>query len=84
MLRRPFWTFLWNLKVRLFHDTYQEREITGYSALKCVVQIVDPAAIEALVDKVLADNPKQLLQYRGGKTKLQGFFAGQVWRKRKA
>ncbi|CAL9119371.1 unnamed protein product, partial [Musa acuminata var. zebrina] len=30
---------------------------------------VDPAAIEALVDKVLAANPKQLQQYRGGKTK---------------
>lgn len=41
-------------------------------------QIVDPAAIEALVDKVLAANPKQLEQYRAGKTKLQGFFAGQV------
>lgn len=41
-------------------------------------QIVDPAAIEALVDKVIAANPKQLQQYRAGKTKLQGFFAGQV------
>ncbi|CAL9119351.1 unnamed protein product, partial [Musa acuminata var. zebrina] len=41
--------------------------------------IVDPAAIEALVDKVLAANPKQLQQYRGGKTKLQGFFAGQMF-----
>jgi aspartyl-tRNA(Asn)/glutamyl-tRNA(Gln) amidotransferase subunit B len=31
-----------------------------------------------MVVKVIADNPKQLEQYRGGKTKLQGFFAGQV------
>jgi aspartyl-tRNA(Asn)/glutamyl-tRNA(Gln) amidotransferase subunit B len=31
-----------------------------------------------MVDKVIADNPKQLEQYRAGKTKLQGFFAGQV------
>jgi aspartyl-tRNA(Asn)/glutamyl-tRNA(Gln) amidotransferase subunit B len=31
-----------------------------------------------MVDKVLAENPKQLEQYRGGKTKLQGYFAGQV------
>lgn len=45
---------------------------------KDLVQIADPAAIEAMVDKVLADNPKQLEQYRAGKTKLQGFFAGQV------
>ncbi|KAK9287772.1 hypothetical protein L1049_016212 [Liquidambar formosana] len=29
-------------------------------------------------DRVLSDNPKQLEQYRGGKTKLQGYFAGQV------
>ena len=41
-------------------------------------QIADPAAIEAMVDKVIADNPKQLEQYRAGKTKLQGFFAGQI------
>ena len=32
-----------------------------------------------MVDKVIAENPKQLEQYRGGKTKLQGYFAGQVW-----
>lgn len=44
------------------------------------LQIVDPAEIEKLVDKVLSENPKQLEQYRGGKTKLQGFFAGQVWK----
>ncbi|KAF9610942.1 hypothetical protein IFM89_025851 [Coptis chinensis] len=39
--------------------------------------IVDPNEIERMVEKVLADNPKQLEQYRGGKTKLQGFFTGQ-------
>jgi len=31
-----------------------------------------------MVAKVIADNPKQVEQYRGGKMKLQGFFAGQV------
>ncbi|KAK1682349.1 hypothetical protein QYE76_043197 [Lolium multiflorum] len=45
---------------------------------KDLIQIADPAAIVAMVDKVLADNPKQLEQYRAGKTKLQGYFAGQV------
>ncbi|CAA6673310.1 unnamed protein product [Spirodela intermedia] len=50
---------------------------------KDLVQIVDPAAIEALVEKVIAENPKQLQQYRGGKTKLQGFFAGQVMKESK-
>ncbi|WOL04458.1 glutamyl-tRNA(Gln) amidotransferase subunit B, chloroplastic/mitochondrial [Canna indica] len=50
---------------------------------KDLIQIVDPTVIEALVDKVLAANPKQLQQYRGGKTKLQGFFAGQVMKESK-
>lgn len=41
-------------------------------------QISDPAVIESMVDKILADNVKQVEAYRGGKTKLQGFFVGQV------
>ncbi|KAK2375859.1 glutamyl-tRNA(Gln) amidotransferase subunit B, chloroplastic/mitochondrial [Trifolium repens] len=45
---------------------------------KDLVQIADPVEIEKMVVKVIAENPKQLEQYRGGKTKLQGFFAGQV------
>jgi len=42
------------------------------------MQIADPVEIEKMVDKVIVENPKQVEQYRGGKTKLQGFFAGQV------
>ncbi|XP_034200720.1 glutamyl-tRNA(Gln) amidotransferase subunit B, chloroplastic/mitochondrial isoform X2 [Prunus dulcis] len=42
------------------------------------MNVVDPAEIEKWVEKVLSENPKQLEQYRGGKTKLQGYFAGQV------
>lgn len=41
-------------------------------------QISDTATIEAMVEKILADNMKQVEAYRGGKTKLQGFFVGQV------
>lgn len=41
-------------------------------------QISDPAEIEAIVDKVLAANPGQLEQFRGGKEKLKGFFVGAV------
>lgn len=43
-----------------------------------MVQISDTATIESMVDKILADNMKQVEAYRGGKTKLQGFFVGQV------
>lgn len=31
-----------------------------------------------MVEAVLAANPKQLADYVGGKTKLAGFFTGQV------
>jgi len=41
-------------------------------------QVTDSSAIEAMVDEVIAANPEQLEQYRAGKTKLMGFFVGQV------
>ena len=41
-------------------------------------QISDTSAIEKIVDEVLAANPKQLEQYRAGKTTMLGFFVGQV------
>ncbi|OQY55817.1 MAG: Asp-tRNA(Asn)/Glu-tRNA(Gln) amidotransferase GatCAB subunit B [Candidatus Parabeggiatoa sp. nov. 2] len=41
-------------------------------------QVTNTGAIEKLIDEVLANNPKQLQDYRGGKEKLFGFFVGQV------
>ena len=41
-------------------------------------QITDPAAIERVIDEVMARNPTQLADYRAGKDKLFGFFVGQV------
>ena len=43
-------------------------------------QISDPAAIEKLIDEVIAANPKQVEQYRGGKKTVAAFFVGQVMR----
>jgi aspartyl-tRNA(Asn)/glutamyl-tRNA(Gln) amidotransferase subunit B len=43
-------------------------------------QITDSSAIEKIVDEVLAAHPKQLEQYRAGKTTMLGFFVGQVMR----
>ena len=40
--------------------------------------IVLSGAIEKVIDEVMASNPKQLEQYRGGQDKLFGFFVGQV------
>src|SRR6266853_1699665 len=41
-------------------------------------QITDSAAIEKIIDEVLAANPKQVEQYRGGKKTVLGFLVGQV------
>jgi len=41
-------------------------------------QISDTGALEKIIDDVIAANPKQLEQYRGGKTTVMGFFVGQV------
>jgi aspartyl-tRNA(Asn)/glutamyl-tRNA(Gln) amidotransferase subunit B len=41
-------------------------------------QITDTAAIERVIDEVMAKNPGQLADYRSGKDKLFGFFVGQV------
>jgi aspartyl-tRNA(Asn)/glutamyl-tRNA(Gln) amidotransferase subunit B len=41
-------------------------------------QITDTSAIERVIDEVLARNPGQLAEFRGGKDKLFGFFVGQV------
>jgi len=48
---------------------------------KGLAQITDSSAIEAAVDEVVAANPKEVDEYRAGKTKLLGFFVGQVMRK---
>ena len=44
---------------------------------KGLEQVSDTGAITAVVDKVLAENPDKVEQYKGGKTGLIGFFVGQ-------
>ncbi len=41
-------------------------------------QITDSGAIESVLDEIIAANPKQFEQLKGGKDKLMGFFVGQV------
>jgi len=41
-------------------------------------QITDTGAIEKIIDDVIAANPKQLEQYRGGKKTVISYFVGQV------
>ena len=51
-------------------DTIIERE-----GLK---QVSDTGELQAIIEQLVADNPTQAEQYRGGKEKLLGFFVGQV------
>jgi aspartyl-tRNA(Asn)/glutamyl-tRNA(Gln) amidotransferase subunit B len=41
-------------------------------------QISDTSALEAMIDQVIAENPKQVEGYRAGKKTLAGFFVGQI------
>ena len=55
-----------------------EGDADAVIAKKGLKQITDTGAIEKVIDEVMASNPKQLEQYRGGQDKLFGFFVGQV------
>lgn len=48
-----------------------------------LVQVSDQGALAAWVDEVLAANPAEVARYRGGETKLMGFFVGQVMKRSK-
>ena len=45
---------------------------------KGLKQITDSGAIETVLDEIIANNPKQVEDLKGGKDKLMGFFVGQV------
>jgi aspartyl-tRNA(Asn)/glutamyl-tRNA(Gln) amidotransferase subunit B len=62
---------------------FEEMYATGKDAAaiveeKGLKQVSDTGALEAMVDKVIADNPKQVEQYRGGKETVITFFVGQL------
>ncbi|MCF2969599.1 Asp-tRNA(Asn)/Glu-tRNA(Gln) amidotransferase subunit GatB [Synechococcus sp. Nb3U1] len=50
-------------------------------AAKGMTQISDSGALETMIAEVIAENPDQLEQYRSGKTKLFGYFVGQLMKK---
>jgi len=68
---------------KIAKDVFAEMFATGKTPAEIVrekglVQITDTSAIEKIVDEVIAANPKEAENYRGGKTALMGFFVGQV------
>lgn len=50
---------------------------------KGLKQVTDTAAIEAIVDMVIANNPDNVAAYRNGKVNLRGWFVGQVLKESK-
>jgi len=50
---------------------------------KGLVQVSDEGALVALVQEIIKANPDQVQQFRDGKTKVMGFFVGQLMQKTK-
>jgi aspartyl-tRNA(Asn)/glutamyl-tRNA(Gln) amidotransferase subunit B len=50
---------------------------------KGLVQISDTGALEAIAQEIIEANPKEAADFRGGKTKVLGFFVGQLMKKTK-
>jgi aspartyl-tRNA(Asn)/glutamyl-tRNA(Gln) amidotransferase subunit B len=48
-----------------------------------LAQVSDEASLYTLIDKIIAANPKQVAEYRSGKTKVLGFFVGQAMKETK-
>jgi len=64
-------------------EVFAEMYSTGKDAAQIVKakgleQVNDASEIEAAIDKAIAENQKQVQQYRSGKTAVMGYFVGQV------
>ena len=71
------------LSGKMAKDVFAKMFATGISAREVIEQeglrqISDAGELSRIVDDVLAKNPKQVEQYRSGKTSVAAFFVGQV------
>ena len=69
-------------------DVFEIMSETGEDPEKIVEekglkQVTDVSAIEAIVDKVIAENPDNVTAFHNGKTNLKGWFVGQVLKESK-
>jgi aspartyl-tRNA(Asn)/glutamyl-tRNA(Gln) amidotransferase subunit B len=48
---------------------------------KNLVQMSDAGEMQAIVREIIAANPEQAAQFREGKSKVMGFFVGQLMKK---
>lgn len=70
---------------RIAKEVFAELVVAGGSPRALVEargleQVADAAALEPVVDRLLAAHPDKVASYRAGKTGLMGFFIGQVMR----
>ncbi len=68
---------------RIAKEVFDEMMATGKHAgviiaAKGLQQISDTGAIEAMIEKIITENPKQVQSYQGGNQNLLGWFVGQV------
>ncbi|MGA9234835.1 MAG: Asp-tRNA(Asn)/Glu-tRNA(Gln) amidotransferase subunit GatB [Desulfobacterales bacterium] len=73
---------------KIAKTVFDEMAVGGYAPDRIVkerglVQVSDASQIETAVDKIMAENADEVQAYRAGKTKLLGFFVGQVMRETK-
>lgn len=68
---------------KIAKTVFDEMFTSGASAFSIVEarglkQISDRPTLEAVISKIIAAHPKQVQDYREGKTKMFGFFVGQI------
>jgi aspartyl-tRNA(Asn)/glutamyl-tRNA(Gln) amidotransferase subunit B len=73
---------------KIAKTVFDEMAVSGHAPGRIVkerglVQVSDAGQVEIAVDKVMAENADEVQAYRAGKTKLLGFFVGQVMRETK-
>ncbi len=71
------------VSLKVARDLFPELYATGTTPEQLVEekglkQVSDEGSLGRLVDEVIAANPNQVAQYRGGKPAVLGFFVGQV------
>jgi aspartyl-tRNA(Asn)/glutamyl-tRNA(Gln) amidotransferase subunit B len=69
-----------DILAKMYETGQSPEEIIEREGLR---QISDTGALEKIVDDVIAANPKQLEQYKAGKTTVIGYFVGQVMKSSK-
>ena len=73
---------------KIAKTVFEEMMISGKDAEtivkeKNLVQMSDAGELEKMVQEIIAANPDQVAQFKAGKTKVMGFFVGQLMQKTK-